>query len=232
MPAYNEAKAIEEVVKDYLSCPYVDEVIVGDNNSVDGTGEKAAQAGAKVISVPKQGYGYACKAALDACSGDYLVLTESDGSLPAENVEKLLVYMDYFDVVKGARSNHFLVTPDADWTFALMFANWALAKYMQVLYLGTRVFEDVSMREVGGTQRIIKRSAYEQIAPHLTEGKSAFLPDMVTIMLKKRMRILEIPIVYRARRGESKITGNRFRAAMLAFRMFRIITRNRFKAFV
>ncbi len=231
MPAFDEAKAIEACVSDYLASPYVDEVIVGNNNSTDGTGDLAAAAGAKVVEVPRQGYGYACKAALDACAGDFLVLTESDGSLPAENLEKLLAYIDYFDIVKGARSNRFMVTDDADWTFAMMFANWVLAKYMQVLFLGTRMFEDVSMREVGGTQRVMRAETWREISPHVTEGKSAFLPDTVTIALKKRARILEVPIAYRGREGISKITGNRYVAAKLAFRMFVFITRNRFRSF-
>jgi glycosyltransferase involved in cell wall biosynthesis len=229
MPAYNEADAIESVVMDYLSNPYVDEIIVGDNNSVDGTGALAEAAGATVIPVPQQGYGYACRAALDNCTGEYLILTESDGSLPAENIDIFLAYIEHFDVVKGARSNRFLVTSDADWTFILMFANWALAKYMQVLYLGSKMFEDISMREVGGTQRLMLRSSYETIRPFLREGQSAFLPDMVTIMLRRRMKIIEVPIVYQGREGVSKITGNRWTATKLAFRMFAIITINRFR---
>ena len=229
MPAYNEAGAIDSVVRNYLAHPFVDEVIVADNNSADGTGDLARKAGARVIEVPQQGYGHACKAALDACTGDLLVLTESDGSMLAENLAVLLAFVEHFDCVKGARSNRFLVQPGADWDFLLMFSNWVMAKYMQVLYLGHKTFEDVSMREVGGTQRVIRRSSYEVIQPHLREGRSAFLPDMVTLMLRHDMKILEVPIVYRARIGESKITGNRLRAAQLAIRMARIITVNRFR---
>jgi glycosyltransferase involved in cell wall biosynthesis len=229
MPAYNEAGAIQGVVRDYLQHPMVDEVVVGDNNSTDGTGELARAAGARVVEVPQQGYGYACKAALDACVGDLLALTESDGSLMSENLESLLVFSDHFDCVKGARSNRFLVQPGADWDFWLMFANWVMAKYIQVLYLGSASLRDVSMREVGGTQRVMRRSSYEVIEPHISEGASAFLPDTVTLMLRHGMKILEVPIVYRPRIGESKITGNRIRAAKLALRMADIITRNRFR---
>jgi dolichol-phosphate mannosyltransferase len=229
MPALNEAEAIQMVVRDYLGHPHVDEVVVGNNGSTDGTGDLARAAGARVVEVPTRGYGHACKAALDACTGDLLVLTESDGSLQSENLEKLFAFTDHFDLVKGARSNRFLVQPGADWTFSLMFANWALAKYLQVLYLGYKTFEDVSMREVGGTQRVMRRSSYEKIAPLIREGRSAFLPETVTLMLRHHMKILEVPIVYRARLGDSKITGNRFRAASLAIRMAIIITRNRFR---
>jgi glycosyltransferase involved in cell wall biosynthesis len=229
MPAFNEAGAIESVVRDYLANPFVDEVIVGDNNSTDGTGSLAAAAGARVIQVPQQGYGYACKAALDACTGDLLVLTESDGSLMAENVESLLVLSHHFDCVKGARSNLFLVQPGADWDFLLMFSNWMMAKFIQVLYLGHKTIEDVSMREAGGTQRVMRRESYEVIRPYIREGASAFLPETVTLMLRHNMKILEVPIVYRPRIGESKITGNRLRAAALAFRMVGVISRNRFR---
>jgi hypothetical protein len=37
----------------------------------------------------------------------------------------------------------------AEWTFPLMFGNWLVAKYMQLLYFGPKIFEDASMSEVG-----------------------------------------------------------------------------------
>jgi hypothetical protein len=77
---------------------------------------------------------------------------------------------------------------------------------------------------------MIRRQALDVILPLLTEGQSALLPDMVTIALRKNLRLLEIPLRYRRRLGESKITGNRLRAFLLALRMARIITYNRWRS--
>ncbi len=229
MPAYNEKEGISETIKGFKTHPFVDEVIVADNNSTDSTAHLAKEAGAKVVFEKRQGYGFACKTALAHATGDLIVLTESDNSFFPDDMELLFAYIPFFDIVKGARSNRNLISSDADWTFSLMIGNWLVAKYMQLLYLGIKSFEDMSMREVGGTFRVIKREALKKILPYTSEGQGAYLPDMVTIALQKKLKIIEIPVRYRGRLGVSKITGNRFRAFLLSIRMMLIITKNRFK---
>jgi glycosyltransferase involved in cell wall biosynthesis len=227
MPAYNEEPGVGVTVKGYLSHPYVDEVVVCDNNSIDRTAEVARQAGAVVVPEKRQGYGYACHAAMDHASGDLIVLTESDDSFYPEDIELLFPYIDHFDMVKSARSNCHLVEKGADWTFSMMFANWVEAKYLQLLFGGRRVLEETSHREVGGTLRVIRREAYKKIRPYFREVRHAFLPDMTTISIAKGFKVLELPVRYRRRLGVSKGTGNRIRAAGIAMRMIFVITRNR-----
>src|SRR5438094_4754583 len=48
--AYNEAEAIERLVRDFRAQPNVVEVIVVDNNSSDATAELARSAGARVVN--------------------------------------------------------------------------------------------------------------------------------------------------------------------------------------
>jgi glycosyltransferase involved in cell wall biosynthesis len=71
-PAYNEAANIARAVREFLAVPAVDEVVVVDNNSKDGTGDLAREAGARVILETKQGYGNALQRGLREASGDYL----------------------------------------------------------------------------------------------------------------------------------------------------------------
>jgi glycosyltransferase involved in cell wall biosynthesis len=229
MPAYNEAEGIEDTVHGFITHPWVDEVVVADNNSRDGTAQCAVTAGAKVVKEPRQGYGYACRTALASATGDLIVLTESDNSFYPDDLKVLFAYVDQFDMVKGARSNRHLIEEGADWTFPLMLGNWLVAKYMQILYFGTNVLDDMNQREVGGTYRVLRREALDKISPHFSEGQSAFLPDMTTLAIRKGLKILEVPVRYRRRVGMSKITGNRTKAARLALRMCVIIARNRFK---
>jgi glycosyltransferase involved in cell wall biosynthesis len=229
MPAYNEAEGITDTVREFIAHPWVDEVVVADNNSTDETAQRATAAGAKVVKEPRQGYGYACRTALANGMGDLIVLTESDNSFYADDLKILFAYIDHFDMVKGARSNRHLIEDGADWDFPLMLGNWLVAKYMQILNFGLNSLEDINQREVGGTYRVIRREALQRILPHLSEGKSAFLPDMTTIAFRRGLKVIEVPIRYRRRLGTSKITGSRIKAASLAFRMCMIISRNRFK---
>jgi glycosyltransferase involved in cell wall biosynthesis len=229
MPAFNEAEGVAATVEEFIAHPWVDEVIVADNNSSDGTAQHASAAGAKVVKESRQGYGYACRTALANATGELIVLTESDNSFYAGDLKILFAYIDHFDMVKGARSNRHLIDEGADWSFPLMIGNWLVAKYMQVLYFGLNALEDINQREVGGTYRVIRREALQSILPLVSEGKSAFLPDMTTIAIRKGLRIIEVPVRYRRRLGTSKITGSRIKAALLALRMSAIISRNRFK---
>ena len=61
VPCLNESEPIGGVVREILS-QGVDDVIVVDNGSTDGTAGEAAAAGATVVSEPKRGYGRACAA--------------------------------------------------------------------------------------------------------------------------------------------------------------------------
>ena len=58
IPAFNEAKSIALVLRDLPDL--VDEVVVVDNRSTDGTADEAEKAGATVLFESQKGYGYAC----------------------------------------------------------------------------------------------------------------------------------------------------------------------------
>lgn len=223
MPAYNEAESIFKTVKEFLAIPEVDAVLVVNNNSKDNTAALARDAGAVVVEERRQGYGYACMRALRESKGYYTVLVESDNSFLARDIYKFFAFCEDFDMVKGGRSNYHLIDEQADWTPFLKYGNWFLAKLIQVLYHGP------TMREAGGTYRLINRKCLDSILPHLSRTDSAFLPDMVTIALRLGCRLIEIPVHYRKREGVSKITGNRWKAFTLGLAMLSVIVTNRIK---
>ena len=69
-PAYNEAANIARAVREFRAVEVVDEVIVVDNNSRDGTGDLAREAGARVIHEGRQGYGNALRRGLREADGE------------------------------------------------------------------------------------------------------------------------------------------------------------------
>ena len=223
MPAYNEADGIFKTVKGFLSVPEIDKVIVVDNNSSDGTAKLARKAGALVVIEKKQGYGYACMRALKESKADYTILVESDSTFSPLDVYKFFGFIGDFDMVKGGRSNDNIIEKGADWTPFLKYGNWLIAKMIQVLYVGP------SMRDAGGTYRMISRECLNKIFPYLTRTDPAFLPDIITIALRLGFKTLEIPVRYRKREGNSKITGNRWKAFKLGLTMIKVILWNRIK---
>jgi glycosyltransferase involved in cell wall biosynthesis len=84
----------------------VDEVIVVDGLSHDGTLDVAKQIAPDVIAVRelRRGKGAAMRAGFAAARGDYLVVLDADGSMDPAEIERYVHALDAgFDLVKGSR---------------------------------------------------------------------------------------------------------------------------------
>jgi glycosyltransferase involved in cell wall biosynthesis len=221
LPAYNEEASIASAIADFGGIEAVDEVLVVDNNSVDATATRARAAGAQVVSEPRQGYGIALQRGLSEAQGEYVVLAEPDGTFMGKDVLKLLAYADDFDLVLGTRTTRELIWHGANMGWQLRWGNWIVAKLLQVTFGGP------SLSDCGCTLRLIRRSAADRLLPRFTVHGSHFLPEMVCLALLEHLRLVEVPVNYRDRVGESKITGSRARAFGVGLRMIALILRYR-----
>ena len=210
-PAYNEEAGIAAAVDDFAAVEAVDEVLVVDNNSVDQTAARAATAGARVIREPRQGYGHALRRGL----------SEAQGTFMGKDVLKLLAYADDFDLVLGTRTTRELIWHGANMGWQLRWGNWVVAKLLQVLFGGP------SLSDCGCTLRLVRRSTAQRLLPRFTVGSSHFLPEMVCLALLEGQRLVEVPVNYRDRVGESKITGSMRTALRVGARMIGLILRYR-----
>ncbi len=220
-PAYNEAANVGQAVAEFVGVHAVDEVLVVDNNSRDGTAERAAAAGARVVAEPRQGYGHALRRGLLEAAGDYLILAEPDGTFMGKDVLKLLTYADDFDLVLGTRTTRELIWREANMGWFLRVGNWVVAKLQQVL------FDGPSLSDCGCTLRLIRREAAARMHHRFTVGGSHFLPEMVCLALLDGLRVIEVPVNYRGRVGDSKITGSTATAVRVGLRMIALILRYR-----
>lgn len=110
MPAYNEAKTIENAVRAFAHQDAVCEVIVVDGLSEDGTFELVQALSkdlpkAKVIREAKrQGKGNAVALGAAAAVGDVIVVQDADNEIPAEDVVRVASEVsDSTPVVFGSR---------------------------------------------------------------------------------------------------------------------------------
>jgi glycosyltransferase involved in cell wall biosynthesis len=216
-PAYNEEAGIAAAVRDFLACPEVDEVVVVNNNSRDRTAELAAEAGARVVTETRQGYGHALRRGLQEARGDYIILSEPDGTFIGRDVHKLLAYAGDFDLVMGTRTTQELIWQEANMGWFLRVGNVAVAKLLQYLFGGP------SLSDCGCTMRLIQRDAATRMHPRLTVGSSHFLPEMVVLALLDGLHVIEVPVNYRGRLGESKITGSVTTAVRVGLNMIGLI---------
>ncbi|MBF0189797.1 MAG: glycosyltransferase family 2 protein [Magnetococcales bacterium] len=88
IPTRDEAETIAEMV--HCCRTLTPHVLVADSLSSDGTPTLAAQAGARVISVPKAGKGYAIRAIIPAITTELVVFIDADGSHDVADIPKLL----------------------------------------------------------------------------------------------------------------------------------------------
>jgi glycosyltransferase involved in cell wall biosynthesis len=220
-PAYNEEDGIAAAVADFGGIEAVDEVVVVDNNSRDETAKRATAAGARVVTERRQGYGHALRRGIAEADGEYVVLAEPDGTFMGKDVLKLLSYADDFDLVLGTRTTRELIWHGANMGWQLRWGNWLVAKFLQVLFGGP------SLSDCGCTLRLIRRDAAQRMLPRFTVGSSHFLPEMVCLALLDRARLVEVPVNYRRRVGESKITGSMKTTVRVGARMLGVIVRYR-----
>jgi glycosyltransferase involved in cell wall biosynthesis len=91
IPTWNEAKGIAYTLRTVPKL--VDEVVVVDASSSDGTADIARQNGARVVTELRRGYGRAFKTGFNTAKGDILVSADGDGTYPLGVLPDLLEYM-------------------------------------------------------------------------------------------------------------------------------------------
>ena len=200
IPAYNEEKSIVKVIQDIPSI--VDEIIIVDNNSSDQTAKNAQQAGAKVLTEIKKGYGNACLKGISYVKSqthqtDIIVFLDGDFSDYPEELTKLIapIINDNIDFVIGARVSKF--REKGSMTRPQIFGNWLATTLMSILF--NSKFTDL------GPFRAIK---YHKLLALKMEDKTyGWTVEMQLKALKNNYSYLEIPVKYRNRIGVSKVSG-------------------------
>lgn len=228
LPCYNERDYIYNAIHEFMQEPSVDEVVVVDNNSHDGSTEEIKKTHAKYVLETTQGYGAALRRGMAEATGDIIVTCEPDGTFRASDIERLLIYSADYDVVLGTRTSRNPVwgsgEPGANMYFALRMGNWAVAKLLEYLFNGP------SFTDVGCTYKLIHRHAYNKIKNSFTVSGNWFSPEYMIRVLQHRLSVVEVPVNYGARIGASKITGRPWSAIKLGFKMIFFILKERVRS--
>jgi len=170
-----------------------------DNGSTDSTAEEARAAGAKVVSEPRRGYGYACAAGVaEAGQVDVLVFLDGDYSFAPSDLPSLLAPIDdgRADLVLGSRALGDIV-PGA-MPHHQRFGNWLVARLMNTLY-------GLSITDLG-PYRAIRRQLLNEL--NMQEMTYGWPTEMIVKAARRGARIVEVSVSYHNRRyGQSKVSG-------------------------
>jgi glycosyltransferase involved in cell wall biosynthesis len=226
LPTYNERDSIRQSIEDILATGVADEVLVINNNAAAGTSEEVAKTDAREVHEPRQGYGNAIRRGFQEATGDLLIVSEPDGTFLGRDILKLLAYADDFDVVYGSRTARMFIWRGANMGLFLRWGNWAVAKLMEFL------FNSTNLTDVGCTMRLIDRQALVEIEPEITIGGSSFGPEMMILTLLHGQKLIQIPVNYLPRVGESSVTGDFRKAFLLGMTMIGLVLRYRVRSWL
>jgi glycosyltransferase involved in cell wall biosynthesis len=217
IPTLNEAETIADAIAS-IPRDVVDEIIVADSSSSDGTAAIALAAGARVVTLTERGYGRACAAgvaaASDACG--IILFLDGDGADRADLAGMLVapIRAGTHDFVIGSRVRGEREPGSMHWHQVL--AGRLAGRLMSAVY------------GVGYTDmcafRAIRRDALDRLG--LREPTYGWNIEMQMKAARAGMRILELPVPYRRRAGGiSKVAGTVRGSARAAWRIALTIAR-------
>jgi len=191
LPVLDEVDAIPQVLG---ALPPGYGAIVVDNGSRDGSGERAAELGARVVEEPVRGFGAACHAGLRAARAEIVCLMDCDGSLDPRELPRLVAPIERgaADLTLGRRR-----PAPGSWPAHARLANSALA-----LLLRARC--GVALHDLG-PMRAARREAL--LGLELGDRAFGYPLEMVVRAAQAQWRIEEISVAYAPRIGQSKVTG-------------------------
>ena len=200
IPCLNEAEPIAGVVGEVLA-QGVDQVIVVDNGSTDDTPARAASAGAQAVSEPRRGYGRACAAGVAAVSprAEIVCFLDGDGSDVPSFMPAVIgpIVAGEADFVMGSRLRG--NREDGSMTPQQLVAGRLAGLLMKLTY-GVS-FTDMSPFRALRIERLRALGMAEE-----TYGWNL---EMQMRAAAAGLRILEVPVDHRCRRGGvSKVSGN------------------------
>lgn len=200
IPVYNEKKTIEEILKQVMAVkiPKINkEIIIVDDKSTDGTREilkkiKKRHPRLRIIyHSQNQGKGAAVRMGFQNANGDILLVQDADLEYDPHDIPKLLepIQKGKAEVVYGSR----FTGERRNMLFWHMVGNRFLTFLVNLLY-------NTTLSDMEVCYKLFTKRALKNVK--LKEDRFGFDPEITAKILKKGIRIYEVPISYAGREFE------------------------------
>jgi len=217
VPVIDEREAVADVVGRLLEVGACC-VLVVDGGSTDGTQGVATSAGATVVIEPRRGYGRACLTGAErALHGEphphaRVAFLDGDGSCDPAAIPRLVAALDTADVALGRRPARLIEAGAMPWH--ARFGNRLVALIVSIR-TGRRVHDLPPAKA-------LRASALERL--QLDEAGYGWTVQLVgRALADPGLRVREIPVTFRRRRGGiSKVSGSVRTSVLAARAMLRV----------
>jgi len=188
VPVLNEEKGVVAVIDDIFQKGY-ENILVVDGYSTDNTFNAAQQRGVTVVTQHGRGKSGAIKTAIEHVSTPYLLVMDGDYTYDASDIQRFLNHAKVYDEIVGSRHAKHI-------SWLHRFGNGGITWIFNVLF-GT-TFSDVC------SGMYLLRS---MACKHLTLQTKGFSIEVeILAQMSTQGRVTEVPINYRKRIGDAKLT--------------------------
>ena len=194
VPVFNERSTVAEIVRRMRSVelPVEREIVVVDDGSDDGTGAVLTQlrdSTVRVIAHPQnRGKGAAIRTGLESATGDLVLVQDADLEYDPEDWPRLLapVLKGRARVVYGSR-----FTGERR---NMLFLHWVGNRFLSLV---TNVLYNSTLSDMETCYKLFDRRVLDGI--QLQADRFDFEPEFTAKVLRRGIRIYEVPISYAGR---------------------------------
>lgn len=193
VPVFNEAATVAEIIRRLKKTHLVKEIIIVDDGSTDKTPSLLKQFQSQkniiIFTHPQnRGKGMAIRTGVKAASGDYTIIQDADLEYDPEDFPKLLkpIKQGKAQVVYGSRftGEH----------RNIFFWHWVAN---QLLTLTTNILYNTTLSDMETCYKVFPTKLLKDL--HLRCRGFEFEPEVTAKVLKRGIRIYEVPVSYAGR---------------------------------
>jgi glycosyltransferase involved in cell wall biosynthesis len=194
VPVFNERNTVAEIVRRMrtVELPVDREIVIVDDGSDDGTRDVLTQLADSTVRVVRhvtnRGKGAAIRTGLENASGDVVLVQDADLEYDPEDWPRLLAPLlkgrarvVYGSRFTGERRN-------------MLFLHWVGNRFLSLV---TNVLYNSTLSDMETCYKLFERDVLDGI--HLRANRFDFEPEFTAKVLRRGIRIYEVPISYAGR---------------------------------
>ena len=192
IPVYNEKNSLLEIIRRVQAVPIEKEIILVDDFSTDGTRDLLRDLERREFKVlyheKNQGKGAALRTGFQRATGEFVIVQDADLEYDPNDYSKLLqpILDGRADVVYGSRFSGHRKNMTSLHTLGNLFLTGV-----------TNLFYRTSITDMETCYKLFRRETIQAI--RIECNRFNFEPEVTAKLLKRGLRIVEVPISYSGR---------------------------------